>query len=190
MVSKDIQMTPAKGLRGKRFLVIILVFSALIILQLAAVPSPTYSKPISKGDVAPAFSLQDLGGITRDLKTHIGSDVVMLDFWSIYCVACVQALPKLIELYDKYRDKGFMLYGIDLDSFSIRRVERFIKGLGFDITYPVIVDRRREVAGAYSVSILPTTILIGRDGKVKMFHIGYKPGDEKDFERRIKKLID
>ncbi len=173
----------------RRYFIIGLVVMTVLAFTLVAEPVIS-SKPISEGDIAPVFSVQDLGGITRDLEAHIGSDVVMLDFWSIYCVSCVQALPKLIEIYEKYREKGFMLYGIDLDSFSVRRVQRFIKGLGFDITYPVIVDRKREVAGAYNVSILPTTILIGRDGKVEMFHIGYKPGDEEDFEHRIKKLID
>ena len=189
MVSKDLQATPARGLSRKRLFVCILIIIATFILQPVAVPTLNSSKPISEGDAAPTFALQDMGGIMRDLENHIGNDVIMLDFWSIYCVACVQALQKLIELYEKYKDQGFVVYGIDLDSFSPKRVQRFINGLGYEITYPVIVDRKREVAGAYKVNILPTTILIGKDGKVEMFHIGYKPGDEDDFDHKIKKLL-
>ena len=82
-----------------------------------------------------------------------------------------------------------MIYGIDLDSFSPRRVKKFIDGLAFKIPYPVIIDRKREIAAAYKVGMLPTTIIIGRDSKVKMFHIGYAAGDEKEFDHLIKSLL-
>ncbi len=189
MVSKDFQTTPTKGLHGKRLLVCFLVFAALFMLQSVVVTELNASKTISEGDLAPAFALQDLGGAMWNLAGNIGNNVIMLDFWSIYCVACVQALPKLIELYEKYKDQGLVVYGINLDSFGLRRVKRFISGLGYDITYPVMVDRKREVAGAYNVNILPTTILIDKNGKVELFHIGYKPGDEMDLDYRIRKLL-
>jgi len=145
---------------------------------------------LKKGDEAPVWPpLADMSGVVRSLEDHLGKDVIMLDFWSIYCVSCIQAMPSLVRLYDKYKDKGFVLYGIDLDSFSPRRVERFIKGLNFEITYPVIIDRKRQIATAYKVGMLPTVIVIGKDGKVKLFHIGYKAGDEEEFDHLIKSLI-
>jgi hypothetical protein len=53
----------------------------------------------------------------------------------------------------------------------------------------VIIYRKREIAGAYKVGMLPTTIIIGKDGKVKLFHIGYKDGDEDEFDHLINKLV-
>lgn len=145
---------------------------------------------LKKGDEAPVWPpLADMSGVVRSLEDHLGKDVIMLDFWSIYCVSCIQAMPSLVRLYDKYKDKGFVLYGVDLDSFSPRRVERFIKGLNFEITYPVIIDRKRQIATAYKIGMLPSVIIIGKDGKVKLFHIGYKAGDEEEFDHLIKSLI-
>jgi peroxiredoxin len=170
------------------FITLSIVFILSLTLGVGA-PLTAYGANIKEGDLAPDFAATDMDGVARTLQAHLGKDVVMLDFWSIYCVSCIQEMPHLVELYEKYKDKGFVTYGIDLDSFSPKRVERFIKGLQFEITYPVIIDRKREIAGAYKIGMLPTTILIGRDGKIKMFHIGYKPGDEDEFDHLIEKLV-
>ena len=145
---------------------------------------------LSIGDQAPTWApIADMSGEVRSLEDHLGKNVIMIDFWSIYCVSCIQEMPSLVALYDKYKDKGLITYGVDLDSFSPRRVAKFIKGLNFEITYPVIIDRKRQIATAYNVNMLPTTIIIGKDGKIKLFHIGYKPGDEDEFEHLIKFLL-
>ena len=159
----------------------------MIVLTVPGIAEAANLKP---GDEAPMWPpMADMGGEVRSLEDHLGKNVVMLDFWSIYCVSCVQEMPSLVKLYDKYKDNGFIVYGVDLDSFSPRRVEKFIKGLNFEISYPVIIDRKREIATAYKVGMLPTTIIIGKDGKVKLFHIGYKPGDEDEFDHMIESLV-
>ena len=145
-------------------------------------------KKLATGNEPIPFAVSGLDGKRISLDDYKGK-VVLLDFWSIYCVSCIQEMPSLVALYDKYKDQGFVTYGVDLDSFSPKRVERFIKGLNFTITYPVIIDRKRQIATAFKVGMLPTTIIIGKDGKVKLFHIGYKPGDEDEFDHLIKTLL-
>ena len=160
------------------------------ILILFCLPTNGSAASLKSGDKAPVWApIADMKGEVRSLEDHLGKDVIMLDFWSIYCVSCIQEMPSLVALYDKYKDQGFITFGVDLDSFSPRRVEKFIKGLNFEITYPVIIDRKRQIAMAYKVGMLPTTIIIGKDGKVKLFHIGYKPGDEDEFDHLIKSLL-
>ena len=58
-----------------------------------------------------------------------------------------------------------------------------------EIPYPVLVDSERQIAMAYKVGVLPTTVIIGRDGKVKLYHIGYRPGDENRFEHLVRSLV-
>lgn len=142
------------------------------------------TKPEIGGD-APRFTTKLLDGGDFDLGPHIGKSVIMIDFWSIYCVSCVQELPKLVDIHNRYADKGLMSIGIDLDSFGTKRVAKFIQGLGYEIPYPIAVDKSREVASKYGVSVLPTTILIGRDGKIIYFHVGYSPGDENEIEQKV-----
>lgn len=141
------------------------------------------------GETAPRFSAPQLDGVEFDLGPHLGNSAILLDFWSIYCVACVQAMPHLVAFHDRYKDRGFLTVGIDLDSFGTKRVAKFIEGLPFRIPYPVVIDKQRQVAAKYGVSVLPTVVLIDRQGKVAYYHVGYAPGDEAETEAKIREVL-
>ena len=160
----------------------ILVFPLLL-------PALSEAADIITGGTAPDFTAVDMADVTHSLQEGLDNGIVLLDFWSIYCVACIEEMPSIIELHNKYKDRGLTVLGINLDSFGVRRVKRFIDGMKYEIPFPVIIDRKREIAGSYKVSMLPTTILIGSDGKIVYNHIGYKPGDEIKFEELIKGLL-
>lgn len=137
------------------------------------------------GQKAQSFKEELLSGGEFDLEPHLGKKVIMLDFWSIYCVSCVQEMPHLAKIATKYPD-NLLIIGVDLDSFGTKRVQQFVDKLDFKIPYPIVVDKRRKVASQYSVSVLPTTIIIDKAGKITFFHVGYKPGDEAEIERQVK----
>jgi len=141
------------------------------------------------GDDAPRFTAPLLGGGDFDLGPHLGKSVILLDFWSIYCVSCVQEMPKLVDIYERYKDQGFVTVGVDLDSFGTKRVVKFVEGLDFKVGYPIVVDKQRQVAAKYAVSVLPTTIIIDRQGKVSYYHVGYAPGDEDEIEEKVKAAL-
>ncbi|MBE0616873.1 MAG: TlpA family protein disulfide reductase [Proteobacteria bacterium] len=141
------------------------------------------------GDDAPRFSAPLLDGTEFDLGPHLGQSVILLDFWSIYCVSCVQEMPKLVDIHNRYKDQGFLTVGVDLDSFGTKRVVKFVDGLEFKITYPIVIDKQRQVAGKYGVSVLPTTIIIDKKGKVTYYHVGYAPGDEAEIEEKVREAL-
>ena len=141
------------------------------------------------GEDAPRFTAPLLQGGDFDLGPHLGQNVILLDFWSIYCVSCVQEMPKLVDIYNRYQDQGFVTVGVDLDSFGIRRVVKFVDGLDFKVSYPIVIDKQRQVAAKYAVSVLPTTIIIDRLGKVSYYHVGYAPGDEGEIEEKVRDAL-
>jgi peroxiredoxin len=147
------------------------------------------SAKLKVGDDAPGFKGPLLRGGEFDTAPHVGANVILLDFWSIYCVACVQEMPKLVEIHNRYREQGLVTVGVDLDSFGTKRVKRFVKGLKFEVTYPILVDKRRTVASKYGVSVLPTTVVIDRAGKVIYYHVGYSPGDEVKIEDTVRQAL-
>ena len=57
---------------------------------------------------------------------------------------------------------------------SARKVKKFLGAKGWDL--PVVLDRELAVREKYSVQGIPTTVIIGKDGKVAMVHFGYSPG--------------
>ncbi|PLX43918.1 MAG: hypothetical protein C0609_06875 [Deltaproteobacteria bacterium] len=137
---------------------------------------------------APLFVSPNLDDTDLDLSTVIGKKVILLDFWSIYCVSCVQEMPHLAKIQEKFPD-DLLNIGVDLDSFGTKRVKKFVEKKFPNLPYPIIIDKRRKVAGLYSVSVLPTTIIIDKAGKIIFYHVGYKPGDEKEIEEVIANAI-
>ena len=108
----------------------------------------------------------------------------MLDFWATWCGPCRIEIPSFIELQKRYADQGFTLIGISLDD-SPEPVVDFYKE--FQMNYPVAIgnDRLGELYGG--MPGLPTTFLIGRDGRIYAKHVGAT--DPSVFETEIKELL-
>jgi thiol-disulfide isomerase/thioredoxin len=141
----------------------------------------------TKGDgshpLAPAFSLTDITGKPLKLSDYQGK-VVALDFWATWCGPCRIEIPGFIELQKRYASQGFAMIGISMDD-SPEPVVDFYKQL--QMNYPVAIgnDRLGELYGG--MLGLPTTFLIGRDGRIYAKHVGaYDPSV---FETEIKQLL-
>ncbi len=123
------------------------------------------------GKLRPDFALPDVGG-----KVHRASEwdgqVLVINFWATWCPPCVREMPALNELYLAHKDKGFAVIGIALDAAD--DVEQFIDPMGID--YPVLVAEEEglELARAYGnrLGVLPYTVVVGRDGRIRAVHPG------------------
>jgi thiol-disulfide isomerase/thioredoxin len=144
-------------------------------------------KAQTKGDanhpLAPAFSLTDITGKPLKLSDY-QAKVVALDFWATWCGPCRIEIPGFIELQKRYGAQGFTMIGISMDD-SPEPVVDFYKEL--QMNYPVAVGNSRlgELYGG--IPGLPTTFLIGRDGRVYAKHVGAT--DPAVFEAEIKQLL-
>ena len=141
----------------------------------------------TKGDeshpLAPEFSLTDITGKPLKLSDYQGK-VVILDFWATWCGPCRIEIPGFIELQKRYAAQGFTMIGISMDD-SPEPVVDFYKQ--FQMNYPVAIgnDRLGELYGG--MPGLPTTFVIGRDGRIYAKHAGaYDPSV---FETEVKALL-
>lgn len=157
-------------------------------LCLSFLPPPAAHAAGPVGEPAPLFSAPLLEGGDFDLAAQIGKKVVLLDWWSINCTSCVQEIPKLIEISNKY-PKDLLVVGMNVDSFILKRVSRFLQTQSFKITYPTVIDAGLQIMKKYNSSILPTTIVIDKKGKVSYFHVGYTPGVEAEIEEAVRKAV-
>lgn len=145
----------------------------------AAVQSTTTEKA-----VAPDFILNDKGGNPVRLSDYRGK-VVLLDFWATWCGPCREGIPGFVRLYKKYRDAGFTVIGVSLDSGGWDVVMPFMKE--FKIDYPIVLANPQVVANYGGIPAIPTTLIIDQDGNIADKVIGYR--EESYFESRIKKLL-
>jgi len=145
---------------------------------------------VKVGAPAPVFSGEDLKGTPFDLSDYLGKYVVVLDFWSIYCSTCVEEIPHLLTLQEKFDLEDVVVIGVNMDAYGVPRVHRFMKGFEPAITYPVVMESlKREISQSYKVSLLPTTIVIAKDGVIKMKKVGFKKGDQKQLFELVGGLI-
>ena len=119
---------------------------------------------ISEGEIAPDFTLKDLKGTEVNLKEFRGK-VVLLNFWATWCPPCRKEIPSMVEIYKKYKDRGLEIIGVNLDKLGKSEVEKF--SLEHKINFPVLLNPSGNVASLYGVVVLPTTVFLDRNGRIK-----------------------
>ena len=139
-------------------------------------------------DAKPAnlnFTMKDLDGKDVSLSSFKGK-VILLNLWATWCGPCKAEIPAFVELQEKYRDKGLVVIGYDLDD-PVDKARAF--AAEYKINYPVLLGEGKEdLQEAYGpIWGIPSTFVISRDGKVCKKHIGIAP--KKVFEDEIKALL-
>src|ERR1019366_1190792 len=137
------------------------------------------------GGPAPAFTLTALSGGQTALSQYKGQ-VVMVDFWATWCGPCQQEMPLLDQMYKKYKPAGFTLIGVNVDKEEPAVKELLARK---PVSFPVLLDPANQVSKAYHVEEMPSSVIIDRKGDIRYIHRGYRPGDENDYQDRIRQLI-
>lgn len=131
------------------------------------------------------FTLKDMGGKDVNLASFKGN-VILLNFWATWCGPCKYEIPAFVELYNKYRDQGFVVLGLSVDD-PVSKLKPFAKE--YKMNYPVLVGLGREdVQDAFGpLWGIPVSFFISRDGKICKKHMGFATREQ--FENDIKGLL-
>jgi peroxiredoxin len=122
------------------------------------------------GQAAPAFITEDLEGHPIDLKKNLGKNVIMLDFWATWCGPCIQAMPQVDAVAKQFAPQGLVFYAVNAGEEPAAIKEFFTTS---KMEVPVALDQKNEIGPLYNVEGIPQTVLIGKDGKVQVVHIGF-----------------
>jgi peroxiredoxin len=141
------------------------------------------------GAQPPDFELSTLDGGSVRLSDHLGKDVVLIDFWATFCEPCLRSMPHLDELYVKHRARGFVVLGVSIDGAdSLPEVRAEVKKLG--IHFPILLDQETRVVSLYNPKTsAPYSVLIDRDGAVRVKREGYTTGSSATLERDIEAAL-
>jgi peroxiredoxin len=120
----------------------------------------------STGMQAPDIALTDINGESVKLSSLHGK-YVLLDFWASWCGPCRRENPTVVQAYETYKDKGFTVYSVSLDTDK----EKWIQGIKKDkLMWPYHVSDLRgwqsSVCELYGIRSIPQNFLLDKDGKI------------------------
>jgi cytochrome c biogenesis protein CcmG/thiol:disulfide interchange protein DsbE len=136
---------------------------ALLVWKLAFGNGSGAAGKLAKGEhpVAPAFDLSRLDtGAKISLADYKGKPVIV-NFWASWCIPCKGEAPALQQAYEKYRDQGLVVLGVDAQDFR-GDARRFAKR--YKLTYPIVYDGRGSTLGKWGVTGFPETFFVDRSG--------------------------
>lgn len=97
-----------------------------------------------------------------------GGRVAVINFWATWCGPCIAELPRLEALQRTLGDRA-QVVTVNVDT-SQRRVDAVAAKLG--LTLPILRDTEGRIASAYAPPTMPTTFVVGSDGRVVSLHTG------------------
>lgn len=132
----------------------------------ASVPSePGEVTGINVGDIAPEISLPDPGGKVVSLSSLRGQ-YVLIDFWASWCRPCRMENPNVVRMYEKYKGKGFEIFGVSLDQSKGQWVQAIEVDQLSWIHVSDLAYWNSVVVPKYQIAGIPATVLLDKEGRI------------------------
>lgn len=155
----------------KKSVLSIFIISVVFIIALTAgmlTVACSGSDTATRGESeAVSFTLQDLYGNEINIEDYRGMFVV-LNFWATWCPPCRQEIPDFIEVYDDYKDKNVMFFGISNDFPD--NLKQF--AYEYEMNYPTLYDEGGSINRRFQVNAVPRTIILDREGYIAFDQVG------------------
>lgn len=133
----------------------------------------------------PAFILPDaVNGKEVNSEVFTGK-ALLLTFFATWCPPCIEEVPTLVELQNKYGDEGFSVIGLSVDRGGVKAVKRLIEKKS--INYPVVMADSRIMEDFGGIYGIPVAFLVNKKGNVVKKYTGYIP--KSTLEKDLRKVL-
>ncbi|WEK34351.1 MAG: TlpA disulfide reductase family protein [Candidatus Pseudobacter hemicellulosilyticus] len=111
---------------------------------------------------------------------------VLIDFWASWCGPCKQSFPHMKEVYKKYKSDQFEIYSISIDKDK----NAWLKGVEEQqLPWLSTLDTKNVSQRGFAITAVPTTYLVGPDGKILMKEVGFEPDGSSPIEKKLEELF-
>ena len=125
--------------------------------------TPATDTDSAVGQAMPAYKAELLDGQPFDIAAERGN-VVFLNLWATWCGPCRYEIPELQKLHMQYAAQGFKVVGVSLDESGKEAVQQFVSEHA--MTYPIALDPEGKLANVFQTTVIPTSVLIDRHGRI------------------------
>ena len=156
----------------------------LKMIMLAALLAASSAQALEKGAPAPQFDLPGLDGAIKLAKLQ--GKVVYVDFWASWCGPCRQSFPWMNEMQARYGAKGLQVVGVNVDA-KTDDARQFLAAT--PARFAIAFDPQGATPRSYGIKGMPSSVLIGPDGKVLLEHSGFREADRAELESKIQSAL-
>ena len=143
---------------------------------------------LNSQNISPNLKLTKMNGRSVKLGEYLKKGPVLINFWATWCSPCKKEMFFLDKFERQYKDNGLSILSISVDSQkSLSHVRSYIRANNY--TYDVFLDPNRQVFKKLNGNLMPTNVLIDKDGKVLWRHYGYIPGDENNMDLQLRSAL-
>lgn len=135
---------------------------------------------LKKGDAFPDLAPMGIEGALPALK----GKVVWIDFWASWCGPCAASFPAMDRIYTKYKDRGLVVLGVNVDD-DAKKMEKFLKK--HPVSFPIVRDARQKLVAMADIQTMPSSVLVDSTGRIVALHSGFKG---KETEEAVAKEIE
>lgn len=154
--------------------------SALVFALASLLFTAASAQAVEPGALAPEIKLTGMHGPVT--LAALKGKVVYLDFWASWCGPCRQSFPWMNEMQAKYAAKGLQIVAVNVDA-KREDADKFLAEV--PATFSVAFDSQGDTPKRYAIKGMPTSMLIGPDGKVISVHAGFQGAERKELENAI-----
>ncbi len=154
--------------------------SQFFIAQISKQTEPETLKP---GNFAPKFTATDVRTGKPISLAAFKNKVIVLDFWYLSCMPCRELMPKIEQLHKAFKGKQVAFIGINFVDTNPKQINQYLKNK--QITYQHYY-KAQQARLHYKIYAAPTTMVIGKDGKIKWVDVGLGADTEAHLAQAIK----
>lgn len=140
---------------------------------------------VEVGQDAPSFALARADGSGFD-STSLRGRVVVVDFWASWCAPCRRSFPALDALEKRYGAQGLSIVGVNVDT-EREEADRFLKAV--PVSFAIVFDPDGKTPERFGVKAMPSSYVIGRDGRLRLANLGFREKDEAKLDAAIKAAL-
>ena len=109
---------------------------------------------------------------------------MIINFWATWCVPCMQEMPSLKRLYDKYRARGLEVLAVATDE-DAAKIGAFVKD--HPLSFSLVRDQ--SLSRQFGIEALPANLFVDRQGRIRYRKIGFEEADERELEAVVVELL-
>jgi peroxiredoxin len=127
------------------------------------------SRALAIGEPVPTYNAATLAGDSVRVGVA-GAPLTLVNVWATWCTSCREEMADLETLHRDFAPRGLRVVAVSIDAGSAARVRKFVEREG--LTFAVVHDPEARIQGSYQVVGVPSTYLVGTDGRLLWRQIG------------------